>query len=58
LPVSVAGADALMNVAPPVAVEIQLPSGMVLRIGRDCDPAALRAVLGAVLGGPAEAAAC
>jgi hypothetical protein len=52
LPVSVA------NVAPPAAVEIHLPSGIVLRIGRDCDLAALRAVLGAVLDGQVEAAAC
>ena len=52
LPVSVA------SVAPPAAVEIHLPSGIVLRIGRDCDLAALRAVLGAVLDGQMEAAAC
>lgn len=52
LPVSVA------NLAPPAAVEIHLPSGIVLRIGRDCDLAALRAVLGAVLDGQMEAAAC
>jgi Transposase len=52
LPVSVA------NVAPPAAVEIRLPSGIVLRIGHDCDLLALRAVLGAVLDGQAEVTAC
>jgi hypothetical protein len=46
------------NVAGASLVEIALPSGVVLRVGRDCDRRTLRTVLGAVLRSKTEAPAC
>jgi hypothetical protein len=49
---------AMTNVAAASSLEIALPSGVVLRVGRDCDRKTLRTVLGAVLRNKAEAPAC
>jgi Transposase len=49
---------AVTNVATTSPLEIALPSGVVLRVGRDCDRTMLRTVLGAVLRYKAEARAC
>jgi hypothetical protein len=49
---------AVTNVAAANLVEIALPSGIVLRVGRDCDRQTLRTVLGAVLHSKTEAPAC
>jgi hypothetical protein len=48
---------AVTNVAAASPVEIALPSGVVLRVGHDCDRRTLRTVLGAVLRNM-EAPAC
>jgi hypothetical protein len=52
LPVAVTG------IATFSLLEIALPSGVVLRIGRDCDRKTLRTVLALVLRQKAEAPAC
>jgi hypothetical protein len=49
---------AMTNVATASLVEITLPSGVVLRVGGDCDRRILRTVLCAVLRKNAEAPAC
>lgn len=49
---------AVTNLAAASPVEITLPSGIVLRVGRDCDRKTLRTVLGAVLRSNTEAPAC
>jgi hypothetical protein len=49
---------AMTNGAAASPLEIALPSGVVLRIGRDCDRKTLRTVLGAVLRNKAEAPVC
>jgi hypothetical protein len=49
---------AVTNVATPSPLEIALPSGVVLRVGGDCDRRILRTVLSAVLRNKAEAQAC
>ena len=49
---------AVTNVATTSRLEIALPSGVVLRVGSDCDRQTLRTVLGAVLRSKTEAPAC
>jgi hypothetical protein len=49
---------AVTNVATTCPLEIALPSGIILRVGGDCDRRILRAVLGAVLRKNAEAPTC
>jgi hypothetical protein len=49
---------AVTNVATASFVEIALPSGVLVRVGGDCDRQTLRTVLGAVLRNKAEAPAC
>lgn len=50
--------DTAISVAAQSNVEIALPSGIVVRVGADCDRRTLRAVLGAVLRSHEEAPAC
>jgi hypothetical protein len=49
---------AVTKVATTSPLEIALPSGIILRVGRDCDRRILRTVLSAVLRNNAEAPTC
>ncbi len=49
---------ALTDLTPAGSIEVVLPSGFVLRVGRDCDRRTLRAVLGVLRREVAERPAC